>query len=126
MTRPPNCWRLPRKIDPAQRAHRRRHRLRPGAGCGLREPCARSTHEIWKVGDETLAYPNAELVRQALVRVLPPRLAFVLVPHTHFGVDLAPGLSIKMDAAYLPDVLDIDGRRGNGHSGCVRQEFGDR
>ena len=54
--------------------------------------------------------PNAELVRKALVSVLPARL-HLLVPHAHFGVDLSPGLSIKMNAAYVSDVVDIEGRR---------------
>jgi electron transfer flavoprotein alpha subunit len=38
--------------------------------------------------------------------------SIVLVPHSHFGIDLSPGLSIKMNAAYVPDVLDIDGSCG--------------
>ena len=29
--------------------------------------------EIWKIANEALAYPNAELVRKALVKVLPER-----------------------------------------------------
>ena len=29
--------------------------------------------EVWKIANEALAYPNAELVRKALVKVLPPR-----------------------------------------------------
>ena len=48
----------------------------------------RSTYgEIWKIANEALAYPNAELVRQALVSVLPPG-SILLVPHDHFGIDL--------------------------------------
>ena len=63
---------------------------------------------------ECLAYPNAELVRQALVRVLPSPNSILLVAHNHFGVDLSPGLSIKMDAVYLPDVLDIQAQGSRG------------
>jgi hypothetical protein len=40
-----------------------------------------------------------------------PAGCIVLVPHSHFGTDLSPGLSIKMNAAYVPDVLDIEGGR---------------
>ena len=58
--------------------------------------------EIWKVAHEALAYPNAELVRQALVKVL-PRGSILLVPHDHFGLDLSPGLSVKLNAAFVPD-----------------------
>jgi len=78
--------------------------------------------EIWKIAKEPLAHPNAELVRKALVGVLPAG-SLVLVPHTHFGVDLSPGLSIKMNAAYLPDVLEIEGVDGQWLK-AVRQEFG--
>ena len=67
--------------------------------------------EIWKIANEALAYPNAELVRKALVSVLPAG-SVVLVPHAHFGVDLSPGLPIKLNAAYVPDVVDIEGVEG--------------
>lgn len=78
--------------------------------------------EIWKVGAEVLAYPNAELVRKALVRIL-PRESFVLVPHDHFGVDLSPGLSIKLNAAFVSDVVGIEGIESSLLK-LVRQEFG--
>jgi electron transfer flavoprotein alpha subunit len=78
--------------------------------------------EVWKISNQALAYPNAELVRAALVSVL-PRGIVLLVPHGHFGVDLSPGLSVKLGAAYAPDVTGIEGQHGT----CldlVRQEFG--
>jgi electron transfer flavoprotein alpha subunit len=78
--------------------------------------------EVWKIAHESLAYPNAELVRQALVALL-PRNTIVLVPHDHFGLDLSPGLSIKLNAAYVPDVVAIDGMEGTWLK-AVRQEFG--
>src|ERR1022692_2122260 len=78
--------------------------------------------EIWKVANEALASPNAELVRQALVRVLPPD-SIVLVPHDHFGIDLSPGLSIKLNSAFASDVLAIDGVEGKSIR-LVRQELG--
>jgi electron transfer flavoprotein alpha subunit len=83
---------------------------------------APSFAEIWKISNQALAYPNAELVRQALVRIVPPG-SIVLVSHDHFGIDLAPGLSIKLNAAYASDVLAIDGIEGNALK-LVRQEFG--
>jgi electron transfer flavoprotein alpha subunit len=89
------------------------------AACGsLRESYA----EIWKVAKEVLAYPNAELVRKALVEVLPPG-CILLVPHDHFGIDLSPGLSIKMNAAFVSDVVNIEGVEG-ANLKLVRQEFG--
>ena len=81
-----------------------------------------SYSEVWKVANEALAYPNAELVRQALVKVVPSG-SVVLVPHAHFGMDLSPGLSIKLNSAYVSDVLGIDGVEGTSLK-LVRQEFG--
>jgi electron transfer flavoprotein alpha subunit len=83
--------------------------------------CA-SYGEVWKIANGALAYPNAELVRQALVSVL-PQGSIVLVPHAHFGVDLGPGLSIKLNSPYVSDVLGIEGVEG-GWLRVVRQEFG--
>jgi electron transfer flavoprotein alpha subunit len=80
-----------------------------------------SYSEIWKVAHEALAYPNAELVRQALVKVL-PRGSILLVPHDHFGLDLSPGLSVKLNAAFVPDVLQIEVVDGS-QLNLVRQEF---
>jgi electron transfer flavoprotein alpha subunit len=77
--------------------------------------------EIWKLAHEALAYPNAELVRQALVKVL-PRGSILLVPHDHFGLDLSPGLSVKLSAAFVPDVLQIEAMDG-AQLNLVRQEF---
>ncbi len=80
-----------------------------------------SYNEVWKLSNETLAYPNAEVTRQVLVKVIPAG-SVLLVAHDHFGIDLAPGLSIKLNAAYVPDVLDIEMDGGN--LKAVRQEFG--
>jgi electron transfer flavoprotein alpha subunit len=78
--------------------------------------------EIWKISQEALAYPNAELIRKALVAILPPA-SIVLLPHSHFGVDLAPGLSVKLKAAAVSDVVAIEGLDGK-FLKVVRQEFG--
>ena len=78
--------------------------------------------EVWKVAHESLAYPNAEIVRKALATALPTG-SIVLVPHDHFGIDLAPGLSIKLNATYVPDVLDVESVQ-TGKLKAVRQEFG--
>jgi len=78
--------------------------------------------ETWKISNEALAYPNAELIRKALVKVLPPE-SIVLVAHEHLGIDLAPGLSIKTNASFVSDVLAIDGLDGTDLR-VVRQEFG--
>jgi electron transfer flavoprotein alpha subunit len=78
--------------------------------------------ETWKIANEALAYPNAELVRKALHKLLPSN-SIVLVAHDHFGIDLAPGLSIKTNSAFVSDVVDIVGLEGADLK-VVRQEFG--
>ena len=110
-----------RRIDPAASPTA----ILTGWGADLDTACnslGASFPEIWKIANEDLAYPNAELVRKALQKVL-PRNSIVLVAHEHFGIDLAPGLSIKMDAAFVSDVMDIVGAE-NAHIKVVRQEFG--
>jgi electron transfer flavoprotein alpha subunit len=78
--------------------------------------------EVWKIEKEFLAYPNAELVRKGLLAVVPPG-SLLLLPHDHFGIDLAPGLSIKLNAACVSDVVDIQTTQGSTLK-LVRQEFG--
>ncbi len=78
--------------------------------------------EVIKIDNADMAYPNAEVVRKALVAVLPSD-AILLVPHNTFGMDLAPGLSVKMDAAYAADIVDFEGMDGTILKG-VRQELG--
>jgi len=96
-----------------------------GWGADLDAACS-SAHssfgEIWKIACADLTYPNAEIVRQALVKVL-PRNSILLVPHDHFGIDLSPGLSIKLNSVFVSDVCGIDGVEGNSLK-LVRQEFG--
>jgi electron transfer flavoprotein alpha subunit len=78
--------------------------------------------ELWKIDNPALAYPNAELVRKALVKIV-PRESVLLLPHDHFGIDLAPGLAIKTNCAFVPDVAGIEGVEGTSAK-LVRQEFG--
>src|SRR5271166_2639292 len=110
-----------RKIDPTASLTA----ILTGSGAELDAAChslGGSYPEIWKIANEALAYPNAELVRKSLLKVLPAN-SIVLVAHEHFGIDLAPGLSIKANAAFVSDVLDI--ARVDGASlKVVRQEFG--
>ncbi len=78
--------------------------------------------DIWKIANPALAYPNAELIRKALVKIVPPG-SVVLVTHDHFGIDLSPGLSIKLNAAFVSDVVSIESMEANALR-VVRQEFG--
>ena len=110
-----------KKIDPAASPTA----LLTGWGADLAAACSAvraSYAEIWTISNEALAYPNAELIRKALVKVVPPG-SIVLVAHEHFGIDLAPGLSIKLNSAFVSDVLDIAGIEGSDLK-VVRQEFG--
>jgi len=110
-----------RKIDPAAAPTA----ILTGSGSDLDAACAAlgaSYPEIWKIANQALAYPNAELVRKALLKVLPSD-SIVLVAHEHFGIDLAPGLSIKLNAAFVSDVVDVSGVAGADLK-VVRQEFG--
>jgi electron transfer flavoprotein alpha subunit len=110
-----------RKIDPAASPTA----ILTGWGADLDTACnaLHASHaETWKIANEALAYPNAELIRKALIKVLPSN-SIVLVAHEHFGIDLAPGLSIKLNSAFVSDVLGIAGIEGAGLK-VVRQEFG--
>jgi electron transfer flavoprotein alpha subunit len=110
-----------RKIDPTLLPTA----ILTGSGPDLDAACKTlpaSFAEIWKIANEALAYPNAEVVRKALQRILPSN-SIVLVAHDHFGIDLAPGLSIKMNSAFVSDVLEIRETTGT-HLNVARQEFG--
>lgn len=96
-----------------------------GFGTDLDAACdalKNSFAEVWRIGSPSLAYLNAELIRQALIRIVPAD-SIVLAAHDHFGIDLAPGLSIKLDAAFVPDVQAIEPVKP-GILRLVRQEFG--
>ena len=96
-----------------------------GSGGDLDAVCnevAASYKEVWKIDGDAFAYPNAEVIRKLLVNILPAD-AIVLVAHDTFGMDLSPGLSIKLDAAFVSDVVDIEGVEGSVMN-IVRQEYG--
>lgn len=78
--------------------------------------------EVIKIDHADLAYPNGEVVRKALVNIIPSDAIF-LAAHDTFGMDMAPGLSIKMDSAYAADIVDFEGIDGTGLK-AVRQELG--
>ena len=95
-----------------------------GTGEGLDKVCAEVAAiypEVWKIDNAALSYVNAEVVRPMLARIIPAG-AVTLVAHEHFGMDLAPGLSIKLNAAYLPDVVGFEGLDGD-QLKAVREEF---
>jgi len=94
-------------------------------GSGVDAVCnevAASYQEVWKMDNDALAYPNAEMIRKGLVNVL-PQDCILLVPHNTFGMDLAPGLSIKLDSPFVADAVDFEGLDGDTLK-VVRQEYG--
>lgn len=96
-----------------------------GSGDSLDAVCtamAASYGEVWKVANDAITYPDAEMIRKLLVNILPPD-SIVLLAHEHFGMDLAPGLAVKLGAALVTDVVAIDGAEGSTLK-LVRQEFG--
>jgi electron transfer flavoprotein alpha subunit len=96
-----------------------------GSGAEMDSVCLSlktSYAEVWKISNESLSYPNAELIRKALVNVV-PQGSIVLIAHDHLGIDLAPGLSIALNAAFVSDVLGIDAVDGAALK-VIRQEFG--
>ena len=95
-----------------------------GSGADLDAVCndvAAAFTEVWKFDNEALAYPNAEAIRKLLVTVLPAD-AVVLIPHDTFGMDLAPGLSVKMDSVFVSDAAGFEGLDGNNLK-VIRQEY---
>lgn len=77
---------------------------------------------VVKVDNAALAYPNAEVVRKALVNVIPAG-SIVLFAHNTFSMDCAPGLSIKLGASFVSDIVAVDGVDGSMLK-VIRQEFG--
>jgi len=95
-----------------------------GSGADLDTVCnemAASYQEVWKIDHSELAYPNAEVIRKLLVNIIPKGSIF-LVSHDTFGMDLSPGLSIKMENAFVADAVDFEGLEGNNLK-VVRQEY---
>jgi electron transfer flavoprotein alpha subunit len=95
-----------------------------GSGAELDAVCNEAAavyKEVWKYDNEALAYPNAEAIRKLLMKILPSD-AVLLLAHDTFGMDLGPGLSIKMDSAFVSDAVGFEGLDGNTLR-VVRQEF---
>jgi electron transfer flavoprotein alpha subunit len=95
-----------------------------GAGADLDTVCndlSASFAEVWKFDNDALAYPNAEAIRKLLAAVLPAD-AVLLVPHDTFGMDLAPGLAVKLDSVFVSDAAGFEGLDGNTLK-VIRQEY---
>jgi len=109
-----------KKIDPESSVTA----LVAGAGDALAAACSQAAaayETVWKIENEALAHVNAEVLRGMLVRIL-PKGSIVLIPHEHFGMDLAPGLAVKLDAAYLSDAVGFE-EITEGKLKAVREEY---
>ncbi len=98
-----------------------------GSGPDLDAACDQASEnyqQVWKISSEALTHPDAELIRKLLVRII-PKGDIILFSHEHFGMDLAPGLSIMLDAAYISDVVGFEGIEGHRLT-AVRQEYNDQ
>ncbi|QJT07580.1 electron transfer flavoprotein subunit alpha/FixB family protein [Oceanidesulfovibrio marinus] len=86
------------------------------------EALAQGFAEVWKFSSDSLAQPNAEIIRPVLASALPAG-SIVLMGHDTFAMDMAPGLSIKRDVPFVSDVVGVDGLAGDVLT-LVRQEYG--
>jgi electron transfer flavoprotein alpha subunit len=78
--------------------------------------------EVWKISNPAFEHTTPELLHKALAPVI-PAASFILFSHDHFGIDVAPGLSIALNSTYVSDIVGIDRLAGTTlHVVC--QEFG--
>lgn len=78
--------------------------------------------QVFTVINDALEYPNAEIQRNVLTALLPAG-SVLLLTHNSFSMDMAPGLSVKLDAAFASDVVGFEGVEGENLT-LVRQEHG--
>jgi electron transfer flavoprotein alpha subunit len=83
---------------------------------------AASYAQVWKFDHAALAYPNGEIIRNLLLNCIPAD-AIVLFAHDTLGMDVAPGLSIKLESPFVSDTVDIEGVEGSDLK-VIRQEYG--
>ncbi len=94
------------------------------AGSGIDSVCqevSAAYNDVWKIDHAALAYPDSEIMGKILPKLLPEK-AVLLLAHEYLAMDMAPGLAIRMNSAYIADVTDIEGLDGS-VAKLVRQEF---
>mgnify|MGYP006295823855 FL=1 len=95
-----------------------------GSGPEVDSVCEKASHfvkEVWKVDGQSAAVPNAEMSRILLTRIVPNGSIIFLI-HDHLGMDLAPGLSIKLKTPYLSDIVELEKANGQNIL-AVREEY---
>ncbi|MGZ4815068.1 MAG: electron transfer flavoprotein subunit alpha/FixB family protein [Terriglobales bacterium] len=95
-----------KKIDPSSPLTA----LVTGVGPELETVCERLRalyQEVWKVANPALEHVDPEFATQVMRRVL-PKDAVVVLAHDYFSIDVGPGLSVALNAAYVADVVGIE------------------
>lgn len=95
-----------------------------GAGAELDAVCAEAAKtypKVWKVANDAFAKLNGEEVRAVLPTLIPAG-SVVLFANDSLGLDVAPGLSVKMGGVFLSDVIDFEGLDGAKLT-AIRQEY---
>ena len=77
--------------------------------------------EVWKIDNSNLKYPDGEIIGRILPKILPDN-SLVVMAHEYLAMDMAPGISVRLNSAYLADAVDIEGME-NGIIKAVRQEY---
>lgn len=94
----------------------------PGEAEQAAKEAAQSFATVWCLANEALAQPNAEIARKVLQSIVPAG-SIVMAINDTFTMDLAPGLSVKLEASFVADATGIEGIE-DGKLKVVRQEYG--
>jgi len=77
--------------------------------------------EVWKIDNSNLKYPDGEIIGRILPKILPDN-SLVVMAHEYLAMDMAPGISVRLNSGYIADAVDIEGTE-NGIIKAVRQEY---
>jgi len=79
-------------------------------------------HEVTSIDDEILANFNSEIYQRVVSQVAQEhKPTFLLIGHTAFGSDLAPGLAYELNLPLITDCIDIS--RQDGKIMTIRQMY---
>jgi electron transfer flavoprotein alpha subunit len=88
---------------------------------GICKELASAYSEVWKIDNAALAYPDGAILTKLIPSIL-PKGSVLLMAHEYLAMDLAPAIAVKTDAAFISDVVGIDGVDGTTLK-AVRQEY---
>lgn len=96
-----------------------------GSGVGdLGSELARGYDDVWVFDDERLASWDGEGCARALAPLIArEKPGLILAAHTNLGIDLAPGLSVRVGVPLLPDCLVLEPADGGTYE-AVRAIYG--